>query len=317
MSNFNFKPVITENELDEYLNYGLDEKIDLSLSIINHFCNENPIEQIFISSSFGKDSIVLVDLVRQQFPEIPIVYLDTGIDPECCRELANAYENVIKLYPKKDIEQVTHEYGYMIPQGKDKASAIEQVRRNLYQEKYDTWRVKQMRGERKGAMWDYSDCCSILVAPFKISDRCCYHLKLSPLRTFKNQTKYNYSFNGVTTEESQHRKNAILKNGFINKTVCSPIAHWTANDVLQYIKENNLPLASCYGEIIEDDMGNLKTSLFQRTGCLCCPVGSQHESPNKFQLLREFDKDTWEYIIYDLGYGQVLDFFNIPYTLDL
>ena len=315
MTQFNFKPTITENELNTYLNYNLSDKIQLSKDIINHFCNTTPISQIFISSSFGKDSIVLIDLVNRLFPKIPIVYVDTGIEPPSCVELAEVYDNVTILYPKKDIEQVTHEYGYMIPQGKDKASAIEQVRRNLHDEKYDTWRVKQMRGERKGAMWDYSDCTDILVAPFKISDKCCYWLKKSPINSFINKTQYKYSFNGVTVEESQHRRNAILKNGFINKNVCSPIAHWTVNDVLKYIKDNGLPLPHCYGEIIEEN-GEYRTELFQRNGCLCCPIGSHLESPNKFQLLREFDKETWDYIINDLGYGKVLDFFNIPYTLD-
>ena len=315
MVTFNFKQIITENELDTYLNYSLEEKIDLSSSVIEDFCTQYPVDEIFISSSFGKDSVVLIDLVRKQYPEMPIVYIDTGMELPSCVELAESYDNVITLYPKKDIEQITHEYGYMIPLGKDKASAIEQVRRNLYQEKYDTWRVKQMRGEREGAMWDYSDCCKILVAPFKISDKCCYHLKISPLNSFKNTTKYNYSFNGITVEESQHRRNAILKNGFINKNVCSPIAHWTVNDILKYIKDNHIPLAHCYGEIIEED-GNYRTELFQRTGCVCCPVSSQYESPNKFQLLREYDKDTWNYVINELGYGKVLDFFNIPYTWD-
>ena len=316
MTQFNFKPTITESELEEYLNYSLSDKIQLSKDIITQFCNEHPIEKIFISSSFGKDSIVLIDLVNGLFPDIPIVWIDTGIEPYSCTELAETYDNVITLYPKKDMAQIIHEYGYMIPQGKDKASAIEQVRRNLYDEKYDTWRVKQMRGERKGAMWDYSDCTDILVAPFKISDKCCYWLKRSPLNSFKNTTQYKYSFNGITTEESQHRKNAILKNGFVNKGVCSPIAHWTVNDVLKYIQEKDLPLTSCYGEIIEED-GNYRTSLFQRTGCLCCPIGSHLESPNMFQLLREFDKDTWEYVINELDYGKVLDFFKVPYTWDL
>ena len=172
-----------------------------------------------------------------------------------------------------------------------------------------------MRGEREGAMWDYSDCTGILVAPFKISDKCCYHLKISPMNSFKNRTGFKYSFNGINVEESQHRRNAILKNGFINKNTCSPMAHWSTNDVLQYISEKHLPLAHCYGEIIEED-GKYRTELFQRNGCLCCPIGAEFENPNKFQLLREFDKDTWDYVINELGYGKVLDFFEIPYTLD-
>ena len=127
MVNYNFKLEVSEDELEEYLNYGLSDKVRLSLLVIREFVRVNGLDKMFISSSFGKDSVVLIDLVRSLYPEIPIVYLDTGVEPECCRELAESYDNVITLTPKKDIEQVTHEYGYMIPQGKDKASAIEKI----------------------------------------------------------------------------------------------------------------------------------------------------------------------------------------------
>ena len=316
MKILNFSCSIAPQQLEKYIKLPLDEKIELSNQVISKFCDENPVEQIYISSSFGKDSVVLIELVRRLYPDIPCVYVDTGIEPPSCVELSEIYDNVITLYPKKDIVQVTNEYGYMIPLGKDKASAIEQVRRNLHDEKFDTWRVKQMQGKRERAMWDYSDCTQYLVAPFKISDKCCYWLKKSPINSFMNTTQYKYSFTGITVEESVHRMNSILKNGFINKNRCSPIAHWTVNDVLKFIHENNLPLPHCYGEIEIDDDGNYSTTLFQRNGCLCCPVGAHLESPNKFQLLRDFDKDTWDFVINELGYGKVLDYFNIPYTWD-
>ena len=316
MTVLNFKQQLSQIQLDKYMAMDLTDKIQLSKEIIREF-HDIADKDIYISSSFGKDSVVLIDLVRQLYPEITIVYVNTGMEPPSCVELSEIYDNVITLYPKKDISQVIHEYGYMIPLGKDKANAIEQVRRNLHDEKYDTWRVKQMRGQRERAMWDYSDCTKHLVAPFKISDKCCYWLKISPINSFQNTTNYKYSYNGMTAEESIHRRNAVLKNGFINKKTCSPIAHWTKNDVLKYIYENDLKLAHCYGEICIDDDGNYYTELFQRNGCLCCPVGAHLENPNKFQLLREFDKDTWEYIIYELGYGKVLDYFGIEYVLDV
>lgn len=309
----NFKCSLPPHELTKYMKYSLEDKVKLSLELIDSFCEEYPTSEMYISSSFGKDSIVMIDLVRKNHPEIPIVYIDTGIEPDSCVELSEIYDNVITLYPKKDIVQITKEYGYMIPLGKDKASAIEQVRRNIHDEKYDTWRVKQMqKGGKERSMWDYQDCVPYLVAPFKISDKCCYWLKKSPINSFMNTSNYKYRFTGITAEESMHRRNGILKNGFIHKGTCTPIGHWTVNDVLKYIKENHLPLPHIYGEIETDENGNYYTTLFQRTGCLCCPVGSHLESPNKFQLLREFDRETWDFVINDLGYGKVLEYFDIP-----
>ena len=310
---FNYNLKVSEEELTEYLELSLKEKVRLSKEIISEFVEDKPLDKVFISSSFGKDSVVLIDLVRSVIPECKIVYVDTGIEPESCRELSEVYQNTITLHPKKDIKQVTEEYGYMIPLGKDKANAIEQVRRNLHDGKFDTWRVRQMRGNLDRGMWDYSDCTKWLVAPFKISDKCCYWLKKSPLNSFKNRTGCKYSFVGVTVEESRHRYNSILKNGFISKDNCYPIFNYSVTDVLQYIQDNDLRLASCYGDIVRDEDGGLRTSLFQRNGCLCCPVASQYESPNKFELLRDYDREMYDFVIDELGYRKVLEYFDIPF----
>ena len=40
-------------------------------------------------------------------------------------------------------------------------------------------------------------------------------------------------------------------NGFNMKTpISNPMSFWTEQDVLQYIKEENLPIASVYGDIV-------------------------------------------------------------------
>mgnify|MGYP000264252689 CR=1 FL=1 len=36
--------------------------------------------QVFISFSGGKDSTVLLDLARRVYPDIPAVYVDTGLE---------------------------------------------------------------------------------------------------------------------------------------------------------------------------------------------------------------------------------------------
>ena len=76
--------------------------------------------------------------------------------------------------------------------------------------------------------------------------------------------------------------------------------------------DNNIEIASSYGEIIEED-GKLKTTQFDRNGCTCCPVSSHLKKKNDFQWLYETDRETWDYVINELGFGQVLDFFNINY----
>lgn len=43
---------------------------------------------------------------------------------------------------------------------------------------------------------------------------------------------------------------------------------WTEQDVLQYIVENNLKIASVYGDIIKGEDGMLRTTGEKRTGWL-------------------------------------------------
>lgn len=87
-------------------------------------------------------------------------------------------------------------------------------------------------------------------------------------------------------------------NGFDMKSpISNPMAFWTEQDVLQYIVENNLKIASVYGDVITDyaamgqvdnqlsltDLGILeekpilKTTGCQRTGCMFCGYGCHLE----------------------------------------
>ena len=72
-----------------------NEKIELSKEIIiefvEHICEDE--DKIYIACSFGKDSIVLVDLVRQLYPSIPIVFSDTGLEYKGIYKLKEKYDN--------------------------------------------------------------------------------------------------------------------------------------------------------------------------------------------------------------------------------
>ena len=302
---------MTKEELREYQNYPLKQKIKLSNEIIQDFYENTPQDKVYISSSFGKDSTVLIHLVRKQFEDVPIVYVDTGVEHPSCIEISKQYENVIRLRPYKPAERIFEEYGFPLPMGKDKSGAVEQIRNNLHDGKFDTYRMRQIRGEMGSRMYSYEELQPIVFAPFKISDKCCYWIKEQPINAFAKKTGMKYAFVGITAEESMHRSNTIRKDGFNNKTQSRPLAFWKVHDILQYIRWKYLPLAECYGDIIEVN-GKYKTSRHQRTGCICCPVSSHLEKPNKFELLHEFDFERWCYVMDDLKLREVLDYFNIP-----
>lgn len=310
---------IEKETLKQYQNLTLDEKIEISKDIIREF-GENKIKigtdkevKTYISSSFGKDSLTTINLVREVYPEIPVIFVDTGVEQPSTVKMSKEYPNTIIIKPKKEIKEIIEKYGYMIPIGKERADAIEACRRNLHEGKFNTNRVKKMRGDYgEKSFFNFSKYQSVLLAPFKISNKCTHYLKVEPFNRLKREG-WKYSITGVTAEESNSRKSNIIKNGFITVDQCRPIGHWTEQDVLEYILRENIQLPSCYGEIKKDKNGKLHTTQFVRTGCICCPIGSQHNKPNDFQRMWKYDKDSWNYVINELGYKQVLDYFNIPY----
>ena len=121
------------------------------------------------------------------------------------------------------------------------------------------------------------------------------------------------------------------------------MSFWTEQDVLQYIKQNNLPIASVYGDIVyaEEpeqlrlfDKGEcLKTTGCSRTGCIFCAFGCHLEkSPTRFQMLKETHPRQYEYCIgggefnedgiwqpnkEGLGMGYVFDYMNNSYGEEL
>lgn len=306
---------ISKEQLKEYQSMTLDDKIKLSYDIIKEFYeNIDDKNSIIISSSFGKDSVVMIDLVRKLYPEIPIGYVNTGVEHPSSVELSKKYDNVLEIQPKKSIKEVIDEYGYMLPLGKEKTNTIALCRKNLYEGNFNTLRLKKMRGEfGEDSLFNFSKWQWVIYAPFKISDKCCHYLKHEPFERFSKKYGFHYAFVGTTAEESRMRKNNIRNNGFITSKQCRPIAHWTVQDVLKYCVENDIEIASSYGEIIEEN-GKLKTTQFDRNGCTCCPVSSHLKKKNDFQWLYETDRETWDYVINELGFGQVLDYFDIPYT---
>lgn len=313
------KPIESE-KLTELQKLSLDEKVELSLDIIRdfgenhaHFGTKDEIKT-HISSSFGKDSLTTIHLVRQIYPDIPIAFFDSGVEQPSTVAMSKTFPNVITIKPKKDIKKIIEEYGYMIPIGKERADAIEATRRNLYEGKFNTSRVKKMRGDYgERSFFNFSKYQYALLAPFKISAKCDRYLKIEPANRLKKEG-YEYTFTGTTAEESRMRRNNLIKLGFITKDQCRPIGHWTEQDVLEYILRENIALPECYGEIVRDEKtGKLSTTKFTRTGCICCPVGAQYNQPNDFQRMYMYDRDSWDYVINELGFGQVLDFFEIPY----
>ena len=69
--------------------------------------------KVAVSFSGGKDSTVLLDLVRRAFPDIPAVFVDTGLEYPEIREFVRTIPNVTWLRPEMPFSKVPVSYTHL------------------------------------------------------------------------------------------------------------------------------------------------------------------------------------------------------------
>ncbi len=300
-------------ELQMLQSLPLDIKIAKSKLRIQEWVDFYGVDDCYISFSGGKDSLVMLHLIKQLDinDRIPVVFVDTGLEyPEIKQFVKKIYPNVTILRPKKSFKQVIEEYGYPVI-SKEQAQYIEDIRTGT--EKIKLRRIEGVNGQFKLAnKYRY-----LLDAPFKISSKCCAIMKKEPIRNYENKSR-RVPFLGMMADDSLLRKNMYLKSGCNSfdsaRPKSMPIGFWTEQDILQYIKNNNLELCSIYGDIVQDENGKLKTTGNNRTGCIWCMFGLQYDGEeNRFQRLKITHPELHDYCMNKLGMKEVLEFMNEPY----
>jgi 3'-phosphoadenosine 5'-phosphosulfate sulfotransferase (PAPS reductase)/FAD synthetase len=90
----------------------LEAKIRMTKYRIRQWVEYYGEDGVYVSFSGGKDSTVLLDLVRQMYSNVTAVFVDTGLEYPEIREFVKTFSNVVWLKPKKNFKQVITEYGY-------------------------------------------------------------------------------------------------------------------------------------------------------------------------------------------------------------
>ena len=280
--------------------------------------------QVCVSFSGGKDSTVLLDLARHIYPDIPAIFVDTGLEYPEIRRFALGQDNVFRLKPKLRFDEVIEKYGYPVI-SKRVAGAVEDAKRNLPLGKITTG-VQQLMGTyQEGRSWfNFPKWYFLIDAPFKISDRCCDVMKKAPIKAFQHTHGFQPMV-GTLAEEGMQRKVNWYQYGcniFDSKNpVSRPLSFWRNQDILAYLKQTGLPFSSVYGAIVEEAQmtmpfmeRKLRTTKCDRTGCIYCMFGIHlDQRPNRCERLRYTHPKQYQYCVEQLGCGKVLDFLEIPY----
>lgn len=274
--------------------------------------------KVYISFSGGKDSTVLLDLARRMYPNIEAVFLDTGLEYPELRNFVKSIKNVRWLKPEMNFKQVINKYGYPLI-SKEVADNVYRARRGSKNA------IDRMNGlnpdgtlssfKKGNIKYKY-----LVDAPFDISNKCCNVMKKKPAKIYEKETG-NKPIIATMACESTFRKTGWLQvgcNAFSkDRPTSQPMSFWTEQDVLQYIRQFNIPYASVYGDIVEDDNGKLYTTLCDRTGCIFCGFGCHLEKPeNRFQRLKKTHIKLWEYCMKPvseggLGMKEVLEYIGV------
>lgn len=308
--------MMTISDLRQRQALPLRAKILMTQSRIREWYNHYD-GDVYVCFSGGKDSTVLAHLVHDIYPDVPLVFSNTGLEyPEIqsfARKMGAEF-----VRPKRRFDEVISQYGYPII-SKEVSSSIyyarriksglEAIRRRT---QLGCGRRQQIMGVAKTTNFNKSKWLPLTQETnFIIGGNCCNMIKKEPMRRYQIKSK-RFPFLGTLAQESKLRENAWLKNGCnafeSKKPTSQPMSFWLEQDVLQYIKDKGIEISSVYGDVVTTDAdgmeydnslapcGTLKCTGCQRTGCIFCGFGAHlDKGESRFQRLAKTHPKQYEY----------------------
>jgi phosphoadenosine phosphosulfate reductase len=205
---------MNESEKEMYLLHSMlpafKRKVQKSLSIIREALRIDGVKWS-ASVSFGKDSIVMLDLIHQVTDSIPVYFMDSDY------KLPDIYETIELLQERYKLNISKSYFADRRP--------IQEV-----WEKFGVPGINRTTSMQNKAL---------KVLKKDVSDR------------WAKEHGFNGIFWGIRKQESQQRKWMVTTFGvtFENKQGfyrCAPLADWKARDVWAYIVSHDLPYPKLY-----------------------------------------------------------------------
>lgn len=335
----------TIDDLKYFQAMPLNLKVRMTIARIREWVSYYGEEGVYVSFSGGKDSTVLLHIIREQMglKKIPAVFVNTGLEFPEIVQFVKTFDNVVIIRPKYTFKQVIEKYGYPFV-SKDVSRVIFYAKRDGYKTKEGGRGMDRLYGLKKDKNGGYSQFNVekwkfMISAPFNVGGQCCSIMKKSPIHKYAHETK-RVAITGQTADESRLRTQQWLKKGcnaFDNKNpISNPMSFWTEQDILHYIYENKVNICSVYGDVIPDvesevkgqsfisdyiDMDTstirFKTTGCKRTGCMFCGFGChlEQEGEGRFELMKKTHPKIYEWIMKPkeeggLDYKNIIDWMN-------
>ena len=275
-------------ELADLQALPLEKKVDLSTQLISKGLSMG---KAAILWSGGKDSTVLLHMVRHQKPDVAVIWNNTGVEfPETWHFVKRmAIEWGLNLYvakPKLGVNfwWCVEHYGWPLL-GKHIRSSSHHVQ------------VRRLSKRAEKA---------IKVA--RLSSYCCDWLKKKPTQAVLKELGIKVQILGTMVSESDMRWFAWIDTGefYLSKETkrwkLCPMYFWTDTDVWAYHQTYGLPHCELY------DKGFFRDGEWvshKRNGCWTCGMDIAF-ADNHLSIMRHTHPKLWHFLMIDKGLGQVL-----------
>ena len=281
-----------KKHIKEMQAWPLDKKINHSLKRIREFY-EHVEGKVYVAFSGGKDSTVLLHLVRSLYPDVVAVFSNTTNELPEILDFVRTVDNVITVHPKKTFNQTLKEYGFpLVSKQISKATNTVKYKSDKNANTAKLYETGYSKNGRHMPWYKISDKWMFLVNEmFNTTNKCCDILKKEPSIRFEQESGL-FCIMGTMATESDRRKADWVSSGCNNfgalRKTSKPLSIWTEEDIWEYIRRFNVPYSSAYDDVY-DENGKLICKGEKRTGCAYCGFGAHLEKDelgmNRFQRL--------------------------------